>query len=96
MLIIAAGILIAAFVILALSALAFYGLFRVANASEPPSQFVLKALWCIGRPLDKLIRFKPTWYVCRAIIAPIVGVFGYTVDGIPGKEFFIDITKKQK
>jgi len=48
-------------------------------------QFVLWALWCILWPLSKLVTLKPIWYACRAIVE----LFGYRVEGIPGKELSI-------
>jgi hypothetical protein len=61
---------------------------KLRDAPQP----VLKALWCILWPLGKLVIFKPTWYVCRAVAVPVAWVFGDRVFGMPGK--FLSITEK--
>lgn len=67
----------------------------IAERLNDLPQWVLRVGWCIFWLLNKLIQFKPAWYVWRAILSPIVGVFGWTVGGIPGKELWIDITPKK-
>jgi hypothetical protein len=96
MLSVAVGILIAAFAIVALLAVAFiYRLVRVGSvsASEPVPKFFLRMLWCVLWSLSNLFaKFKPAWYTGRAIVR----LFGFEVDGIPGKEFSIDVTPKSE
>jgi hypothetical protein len=50
------------------------------------------SMWCSLWLRPKHLKPKPAWGVARAI----AWLFGYRVDEVPGREFAITVTKKQK
>ena len=67
---------------------------------KPIWLYVLVALWFILRPilwlLGKFNRIELVWPISRVIIGIVVGLFGYRVEEIAGKDWAINITKKKQ
>jgi hypothetical protein len=49
-------------------------------------------MWCTFWLRPKHLKPKPAWGVARVV----AWLFGYRVDEVPGREFAINVTKKQK